>query len=169
MFDSDVDPEYLRRVFQDTRILRRPITGIVSGYHLLPYVLVAPEADRGQRAVEIRGRIKVSPRLILTPRHLGQTYGQLFDDPDLMDRKLVGRVFSFLYAKRHNVNVENEELRITRSDRDPQAQVERALDDLARREILDTGVILSPDVKYYPISIERFITEILEREFGGGE
>ncbi|MFB3819817.1 MAG: hypothetical protein ACE147_19340, partial [Candidatus Methylomirabilales bacterium] len=165
MFDREPDAEYLRRVFEETRVLRRPIAGIVSGYHVLPYVLVGPEEARPQRAVEIRGRIKVSPRLILTPRHLGQTYGELFDDPELMNRALVGRVFSFLYAKRQNVNVESEELRITRVERDPHAQVERALDELTMREVLDTGVIFSPDVAFYPVSIEKFITEILDREF----
>ena len=39
------------------------------------------------------------------------------------------------------------------------------MDDLMREEILDTGVIFSPDVKFYPVSIERFIAEILEKEF----
>src|SRR5512138_1280870 len=165
MFSSQPDPEYLKRVFEGTQVLRRPIAGIVSGYHVLPYVLIAPEESRGQRAVEIRGTIKVSPRVILTPRHLGQTYEQLFDDPDLMDHALVGRIFSFLYAKRQDVRLESEDLRILRVDRDPMSQVDRTLDDLARREVLDTGVIFSPDVKFYPISIERFIAEILEREF----
>jgi hypothetical protein len=165
MYEQQPDPEYLRQVFENTRILRRPISGIVTGYHVLPYVLVAPEETRGQHSVEIRGTIKVSPRLILAPRHLAQTYGQLFDDPDLMDKTLVGRIFSFLYAKRANVSVENEDLRITRVERDPQAQVERALDELTMREVLDTGVILSPDAKFYPVSIERFISEIVEREF----
>ncbi len=165
MFDPQPDPEYLKRVFEATRILRRPIAGIVTGYHVLPYVLVAPDESRGQRSVEVRGTIKVSPRLILAPRHLAQTYGQLFDDPQLMDKALVGRIFSFLYARRENVSLESEELRITRMERDPHAQVERALDELTMREVLDTGVIFSPDAKFYPVSIERFITEILDREF----
>ncbi len=165
MFDRQPDPEYLKRVFEETRILRRPIAGIVTGYHVLPYVLVAPDESRGQRSVEVRGTIKVSPRLILAPRHLAQTYGQLFDDPQLMDKALVGRIFSFLYARRENVSLESEDLRITRVEREPQAQVERALDELTMREVLDTGVILSPDAKFYPVSIERFINEILDREF----
>jgi hypothetical protein len=155
MYSSHRDPEYLKRVFDDTQILRRPIAGIVTGYHVLPYVLVGPDVEQGQHAVEIRGKIRVSPKLLLTPRHLGQTYEQLFDDPELMDRALVGRVFSFLYAARQNVQLE----------RDPRAQVDRALDELMRGEILDTGVIFSPDVKFYPVSIERFIAEILDREF----
>ncbi len=135
------------------------------GYHVLPYVLVAPDEEQAQRAVEIRGKIRVSPRMILTPRHLGQTYEQLFDDPQLMDRTLIGRVFSFLYANRHNVQLESEDLRINRVERDPRAQIDRALDELMRGEILDTGVILAPDVKFYPVSVERFIAEILDQEF----
>jgi hypothetical protein len=82
-----------------------------------------------------------------------------------MDKTLVGRVFSFLYAARQNVQLESDDLRIIRAERDPRAQIERALDDLMREEILNTGVILSPDVKFYPVSIERFIAEILDREF----
>ncbi len=159
------EPEYLRKVFEGTQVLRKPISGIVTGYHVLPYILVAPDLEQTQRSVEIRGRIRVSPRLILSPRHLGQTYGELFDDPRLMDKNLVGRIFSFLYASRQNVQLESDDLRVIRMERDPRSQIERALDELAQREILDTGVILSPDAKFYPVSIERFILEILDREF----
>jgi hypothetical protein len=165
MDGSKMDSEYLKRVYEDTQVLRKPITGIVAGYHVLPYVLVAPDAQQSQHAVEIRGKIRVSPKLLLTPRHLGQTYEQLFDDPELMDRALVGRVFSFLYASRQNVQLEHEELRIAKMERDPRAQLDRALDELLRGEILDTGLIFAPDVKFYPISIERFLSEILDREF----
>jgi hypothetical protein len=165
MFGEHPDPEYLKRVFEDTQVLRRPITGIVTGYHVLPYILVGPDEEQRQRSVEIRGRIRVSPRLIISPRHLAQTYGELFDDPELMDKTLVGRVFSFLYSGRQNVKLESDDLRIIKAERDPRSQIERALDELTREEILDTGVILSPDVKFYPVSIERFIAEILDREF----
>ncbi len=165
MHDAGSEQEYLKRVFEDTQVLRRPISGIVSGYHVLPYILVGPDEEHTQRSVEIRGSIRVSPRLVISPRHTGQTYGELFDDPALMDRTLVGRIFSFLYAARHNVQLESDDLRITKLERDPRSQIERALDELMRGEVLDTGVILSPDVKFYPISIERFIAEILDREF----
>jgi hypothetical protein len=165
MYPDRPDSEQLKRVFEETQILRKPISGIVTGYHVLPYVLVAPDDEQARHSVEIRGKIRVSPRLILSPRHLGQTYEQLFDDPELMDRTLVGRVFSFLYAARHNVQLEHEELRIVRSDRDARGQIDRALDELMRGEILDTGLIFSPDVKFYPVSIERFISEILDKEF----
>src|SRR5262249_17404479 len=121
--------------------------------------------DRLARSVEIRGKIKVSPRLVLAPGRAGQTYGDLFKDAELMDQTLVARVFSFLYSSRHQVTLESEDLSIQRSDRDPQMQVERALDELAQREIINTGVILSPNVPFYPISLDRAITQILDQEF----
>ena len=55
---------------------------------------------------------------------------------------------------------------------DPGTQVERVLEELARREVIDTAVIASPDARFYPVSLDRFIREILDREFrdepGGG-
>ena len=80
-------------------------------------------------------------------------------------RGRVARVFSFVYSSRHHVTLESEDLRIQRSDRNPETQIERALDELAQREVINTGVILSPDVRFYPVSLDRFITEILDQEF----
>jgi len=159
------DPEYLKHLFETTSILRKPVSGIIAGYHVLPYILVGPQEDRPARSVEIRGKIKVSPRLVLAPGRTGQTYGELFRDEDLMDQTLVARVFSFLYASRHQVTLESEDLTIQRSERNPQTQVERALDELAQREVINTGVILAPNVRFYPVSLDRFITEILDQEF----
>jgi hypothetical protein len=76
-------------------------------------------------------------------------------------------VFSFVYSSRHQVTLESEDLTIQRTDRNPQSQVERALDELAQREVINTGVILSPNVRFYPVSLDRFITEILGQEFRG--
>lgn len=165
MFDRRDDPEFLKSIFEQTQVLRKPLTGIIAGYHVLPYVLVGPQEDREQRSVEIRGKIRVSPRLILSPSHRGQTYGELFDDPEMMDRALVARVFSFLYTSRHQVQLESEDLKIVKSDQDPRAQLNRALDELMRREIINTGVIFCPRVRFYPVSIDRFLTEILNEEF----
>lgn len=159
------DPEFLKHLFETTEILRKPVSGIIAGYHVLPYILVGPQEDRPARSVEIRGKIKVSPRLVVAPGRAGQTYGDLFKDSDLMDQTLVARVFTFLYSSRHQVTLEGEDLTIQRSERDPQAQVERALDELAQREVINTGVILSPNVRFYPVSIDRFIAEILDQEF----
>lgn len=165
MLDRAHDPEQFRSIFDRTRVLRKPLRGIIAGYHVLPYILVGPQEEQQQRSVEIRGKIRVSPRLVLAPGHLGQTYGDLFREAEVMDQTLVARVFSFLYSSRHQVTLEQEDLRITRSDRDPEAQIHRALDELLRREVIDTGVILCPQVKFYPVSIDRFITEILDQEF----
>jgi hypothetical protein len=160
------DPEFLRHVFDQTQILRKPITGIITGYHILPYILVGPQEDQPQKSVEVRGRIKVSPRLVISPRELGLTYGEFFAERELMDQAMVARVFSFKYASR--VSLENEDLKITRQDREAHRHLERVLDDLSQREIVNTGVISTPDVRFYPVSIDRFIREILDQEFGGG-
>ena len=165
MFGERHDPEFLRHLFETTEILRKPISGIISGYHVLPYILVGPQEEQPHRSVEIRGKIKVSPRLVLAPGRAGQTYGDLFKDSELMDQALVARVFSFMYSSRHQVTLESEDLKIQRLDRHPQSQVERALDELAQREVINTGVILSPNVRFYPVSLDRFITEILDQEF----
>jgi hypothetical protein len=157
------DPEFLGAVFAQTEIVRKPLTGIISGYHVLPYILVAPEQDRPGQAVEVRGRIKVSPRLVLTAGSDGPTYGELFGERELMDRRLVARVFSFRYASR--VMLESEDLAIRRHDYDSARHLERVLDELSRREVIDTGVIVSPDARFYPVSLDRFIREILDQEF----
>ena len=165
MFDRKYDPMFLRGIFEQTRILRRPLSGIVSGYHVLPYVLVGPDREMERRAVEVRGKIRVSPRLVIRPGDEGQTYGEVFAEAEVMDRVLVGRLFAFRYAARRHALVESEDLTIRPADGDPEAHIERILDELARGETLDTGVILSPDVKFYPVSIDRFLHEILDREF----
>jgi len=157
------DPEFLRAIFGETEIVRKPLTGIVSGYHVLPYILIAPEHDQPARAVEVRGRIKVSPRLVIAPGGDGPTYGELFNDRELMDHRLVARVFSFRYASK--VMLESEDLAIRRHEHDPARHLERVLDELSRREVIDTGVIMSPDARFYPVSLDRFIREILDQEF----
>jgi hypothetical protein len=163
MDDQWSDPEFLRAIFSETEIVRKPLTGIISGYHVLPYILVAPEHDQPARAVEVRGRIKVSPRLVLAAGGDGPTYGELFGERELMDRRLVARVFSFRYASK--VVLESEDLAIRRHEHDPARHLERVLDELSRREVIDTGVIVSPDARFYPVSLDRFIREILDQEF----
>jgi hypothetical protein len=157
------DAERLRRVFEDTEVLRRPLAGIIAGHHVLPYVLVGPDWDQPGRSMEVRGRIRVSPRLVIPVGSDGPTYGEVFREEEVMHRALVARVFTFKYAPR--VVLESEDLRIQRQEREPHAQVERVLDELARQEVINTGVIRSPDVRFYPVSLDRFIREILDQEF----
>jgi hypothetical protein len=42
---------------------------------------------------------------------------------------------------------------------------ERVLNELARAEIINMGVIWCPQPRFYPISLERFIVSVLEKEF----
>jgi len=165
MFEKRYDPMFLRGIFEETRVLRKPVTGIVSGYHVLPYILVGPDKELERRAVEVRGKIRVSPRLVIRPGQEGPTYGEVFGESELMDRTLVGRLFAFRYAARRHAVVESEDLTIRPAEGDPESRIQRILDELASGEILDTGLILSPDVKFYPISVDRFLHEILDREF----
>jgi hypothetical protein len=157
------DAEFLQHVFDDTNVLRKPLRGIITGYHVLPYILVGAEHDRPGRSVEVRGRIKVSPRLVITPGRDGPTYGELFGERDLMDQRIVARIFSFKYAGR--LSLESDDLKIERHERDAESHVERVLEELSQREIIDTGVIVSPDPRFYPVSVDRFIREILDQEF----
>jgi len=159
------DQRFLQTVFDETRVLRKPLRGIITGYHVLPYVLVGPSAyDQASRAVEVRGRIRVSPRLVIGGG--GPTYGELFGEHELMDGRIVARLFSFRYTSR--INLESEDLRIRRFEREPPAQLDRVLEELAQREIIDTAVISSPDARFYPVSLDRFIREILDQELPGG-
>src|SRR5437870_6269942 len=95
------DPEYLKHLFDATEILRKPVSGIIAGYHVLPYILVGPQDDRPARSVEIRGKIKVSPRLVLAPGRAGQTYRELLKDSELVDQALVAGVVAFVCSSRH--------------------------------------------------------------------
>jgi hypothetical protein len=157
------DAELLQHVFDGTTVLRKPLRGIISGYHVLPYILVGADHGAPARSVEVRGRIKVSPRLVIAPGREGPTYGEIFGEHELMDQRIVARLFSFKYAGR--VSLESDDLKIRRQERDAGSHVERVLEELSRREIIDTGVIVSPDARFYPVSLDRFIREILDQEF----
>ena len=76
MFGEKHDPEFLKHLFESTEILRKPVAGIIAGYHVLPYILVGPQEEKPAASVEIRGKIKVSPRLVLAPGRAGQTYAR---------------------------------------------------------------------------------------------
>ena len=162
MFDRD--SRFFKEVFDETEILRRPISGIVSGYHLLPYILLGRAHDTADNVVEIRGKIDVSPRFVVSPEHLGSTYGEMFGC-DGIDESIVGRIFAFQYLKKHQVNIESEHFSIKNIEKKMESVLAYVLDELERKEIIDTGVIVTPNIRFYPISIEKFILKMLDREF----
>ncbi len=162
MFDRE--SPLFREVFDETEILKKPATGYVAGYHLLPYILLGRSPQKYENVVEIRGKISVSPKFVISPEHLGSTYGELFGC-DGIDENIVGRIFAFPYLKKHQVNIQSEDLKVTQIETDIEAALAAVFDELERKEIINTGVIVTPNVRFYPISLEKFILKILDREF----
>ncbi|GAB4330401.1 MAG: hypothetical protein Kow0099_00960 [Candidatus Abyssubacteria bacterium] len=162
MFDRD--SWLFREVFEETEIVKKPTTGFISGYHVLPYILLGRSTQYEGNVTEIRGRVSVSPKLVISPGHLGPTYGELFGTEGL-DETIIGRIFAFPYLKKHPVSIESEELTVRTIEKGIDSALASVLDELERKEIINTGVIVSPNVRFYPVSIEKFILKILDREF----
>jgi hypothetical protein len=160
----DRESPIFREIFEETKILKKPTSGFVAGYHDLPYILLGRSSDSAESVVEIRGKISVSPRFVISPEHLGPTYGEMFGT-DNMDTSIVGRIFAFPYLKKHQVSIESEDLSIKSIQRRLESAVASVLDELERREIINTGVVVTPNVRFYPISIEKLILGVLDREF----
>ena len=154
----------LHKVFHTTKIVRKPISGIVSGYHELPYILVAPDEDNPSNSVEINGKINVSPKFIISPSTLQESFGDIFD-PETFDKEIEGRLFSFAYSNRKNVKVESEYFSVQNFEENANDHLDRIHDQLLSQENIKTGLIFGPRFKYYPVSIDRFINEIIDREF----
>jgi hypothetical protein len=154
----------LKQVFYTTKILKKPISGIISGYHILSYILVAPDDSNPSYSIEINGKINVSPKFIISPSALSETFGDIFD-PETFDKNIEGRLFSFAYKNNKNIRIENEYFSIKNYQENPNDHVERIHDKLLMQENITTGLIFGPHFKYYPVSIDRFINEILDREF----
>ena len=160
----DRDSPLFREIFEETEILKRPITGIVAGYHLLPYILLGRSYETGENVIEIRGKINVSPKFVISPEQLGPTYGDLFGE-DGLDESIVGRIFAFQYLKKHQVNIESEDFMVKNIEKGLDSVLASVLDELERKEIINTGVIVTPNIRFYPVSIEKFILKMLDREF----
>ncbi|NLE02782.1 MAG: hypothetical protein GX640_23190 [Fibrobacter sp.] len=156
--------EILQEVFQKTDIVRKPISGIISGYHELPYILVAPNDENPSHTIEINGKINVSPKFIISPYALKETFGDVFD-PETFDHTIEGRLFSFGVAKNKNVKIENEYFRVTNYEAKPEEHLNKVLDTLLAQENTRTGLIFGPKFQFYPVSIDRYLTELLDREF----
>jgi hypothetical protein len=153
-----------KEVFFKTRVIKKPITGIISDYHQLPYILVAPDEKDPTHTVEVNGNIHVSPRFVLSAESLGETFGEVFD-PGTFDKDIEARMFSFVYAKKRTIKLENKDFKISNFEERPEEHINRVLDTLMQQENIRTGLIFGPRFSYYPISIDKFIREILDREF----
>ena len=167
----DAEPDRIRSIYQRTELKRTPITGIVTGYHTLPFTLVGPNdesdaASGNPGSLKLTGKISVSPKLVISVSPQDERFAEIFQENEpFMDRTLVSRVFSFSAGYRKNLRIRNEHLTVE-SFPDPDAELmEKVMNELARAEVINTGVIWCPEPRYYPVSLERFIVAVLEREF----
>jgi hypothetical protein len=156
--------EFFKEIFLKTTIVRKPITGIVSGYHQLPYILISPDENNDSHAIEINGKINVSPKFIISPGMMSESFGDVFD-PETFDKELQGRLFSFAYSNKKNIKIESEYFKIKNIEEKAEEYIKRVLDQLMGQENINTGLIYGPQFKYYPVSLDRFINEIVQKEF----
>ncbi len=154
----------MREIYLGTHIVRRPTYGIVSGYHNLPYVCLGPSFEPGRDTTRIRGKVHVSPRFVIRPTHLEPSYAEIFGE-DNVDRELMGRIFGFLGFRGRPVECKSEHLEVQHLDASVDQVLGDVLDELERYEDITTGVIVTPNSRYYPVSIERFIASVLQDEF----
>ncbi|HKP96963.1 MAG TPA: hypothetical protein VJ385_14530 [Fibrobacteria bacterium] len=168
---EDADQDRLKLIYKTTDVRRLPITGIVSGYHSLPFTLVGPndETDSGDAnpgSLKLTGKIMVSPKLVLSLSSNDERFADMFPEAEpFMDKSIAARMFSFSTAYKKNYRIRNEHLSVEEfpdADRD---LLNTVLNELSRAEIINMGVIWCPQPRFYPISLERFIASVLDKEF----
>jgi hypothetical protein len=159
-----LNSEEMREIFRRTQIIRKPTYGIVSGYHALPYVCLGSSIDQSSGTTRVRGKVHVSPRLIIRPTHCEPSYDEIFGE-DNVDDALVGRIFGFIGLRSKPVECKSEHLEVNLLGRSVDQVLADTLDELERLEDITTGVFVTPNSRYYPVSVERFIASILEDEF----
>jgi len=164
MNSSDKTNEAMREVYQRTDIVRKPICGIVSGYHNLPYIMVAANEDNPKHSIQVSGQINVSPKFVISASALAETFGDVFD-PETFHSDIEGRIFSFACVNNRNMKIESKNFTVERFEEPASERLERVTDLLMSKEDTRTGLIGCPDFRYYPVSIDKFISEIIDREF----
>lgn len=154
----------LRDLYRRTEIVRRPRHGIVKGYHELPYICLGEGLPHGRGTTRVKGRVHVSPRFVIRPAHYLPKYGEVFGEGNV-DMELTGRIFGFLGFPNAPVECQSEFLDVQQLEMPVDRALAESLDELERYEDLTTGVIITPDSRYYPVSVERFIASIVDQEF----
>lgn len=159
-----VSPDELRQIYRRTVIVRKPTYGIVRGYHELPYICLGASFNPGTSAMRVRGKVHVSPKLLLRPKHYDPSYEDIFGE-DNVDGELAGRVFGFLGFPDKPVECTSEFLDLKFEKESVDQLLSHSLEELDRQEDISTGVLITPNSRYFPVSIERFISSILDDEF----
>lgn len=159
-----LNPDEMRRIFRGTVVVRRPTYGIVRGYHELPYICLGPSFESGFQTTKVTGKVQVSRQFVIRPSHLSPSYDEIFG-ADHVDTEISGRVFGFMGFPQRPMECKSEYLEIEHGDDSVDHLLSVCLDELDRREDISTGVLISPDNRYFPISVERFISSVLDDEF----
>jgi len=154
----------MRQLFDQTVVIRQPRFGIVSGYHELPYVCLGKSVESGYATTQVKGRVQVSPRFLIRPSQFEPSYEDIFGE-DQVDKALVGRMFGVLGFQGRPVECKSEYLELKHLDAPVDRVLSETLDQLERNEDITTGVFIAPDARYYHVSVERFISAVLEDEF----
>ena len=154
----------IREIFKRTQIVRKPTYGIISGYHTLPYVCLGSSIERPSGTTQVKGKVHVSPRFIIRPAHCEPSYEEIFGEENV-DQELTGRIFGYMGFREKPVECKSEHLEVRMLEECVDSALSRTLDELERHEDISTGVIVTPNSRYYPVSIERFIASILDDEF----
>ena len=157
-------PSEIYDIFNQTVVVRRPTYGIVSGYHELPYVCIGSTKATSTSTTRVTGKVHVSPRIVIRPSQYEPSYGEIFGGENV-DVAIAGRIFGFFGFHGKPVECKSEHLEVKHLDSSVDVVLSEILDDLDRREDITTGVIVTPNAQYYPVSIERFISSVLEDEF----
>lgn len=154
----------MRQLYRATVIVRKPTYGIIKGYHELPYICLGPAIDEGHVTTKVVGRVQVSPRFVIRPSHLSPSYEEIFG-AEHVDAEISGRLFGFMGFPDRPMECKSELLEIQPCDKPVDEVLATCLEDLERREDITTGIIVSPNNQYFPISVERFIGSVLADEF----
>ena len=154
----------IRDIFERTHIVRKPTYGIITGYHELPYICLGESLESGHATTQVRGKVQVSPRFLIRPPQYEPSYDEVFGE-DNVDSALMGRVFGFLGLRGRPVECKSEHLEVKHLDLNLDGLLSSTLDELDRYEDITTGVFITPNSQYYPVSVERFIASVLDDEF----
>ena len=159
-----LDPREMQAIFDQTVLVRKPTYGIVKGYHELPYVCIGEAIESGYRTTQVKGKVMVSPQFVITPDHFGPSYEDIFGD-EHVDQELTGRIFGFMGFRDKPVQCKSDYMHVEHLNASIDAVLSDTLEELERREDITAGVMICPNAQYYPISIEKFISTILDDEF----
>ena len=158
----------LLKVFEETKILRKPLTGFIKGHHLLRYTLIGPNLLKGTGSVCLRGIIQVGPKTLfsLNPKQQ-EGLSVIFEQDQVwdQDKTLVHRSFLFDIAQVRNMKIRSRSFKYDILNEDYQTALTHYSDELNQKESVNRGLVFSPNPHVYPVSVEKFIMSVLDQEF----